>query len=261
MISLLLAGVLSPFFLEVTPEVRTAYQSLGKIVEDRPMQITNVRLGFETGSFGRIGIRNWDVSSLTDRRSEVHRKVFYHTEFGPTWEYDWKFSEGWALKNDLTSSWTIYDGFYKSGGNKAFWFWQLDQSLKNPYIVPFWRIRRCVIGNDYLYCKLGLKKRFPLSSNLYLTPSAFLEGGSSRNNRRVFGKRPDGGGSPPTGLSTLSFRLEGGYAINESITAFAAVEEYIVISSVGRYCASNASEGSASHQELTIASVGLRFKF
>ena len=54
MIAVLAAGVLSPFFLEMTPEVRSAYQSLGKIVEDRPMQITNIRFGYDAGAFGRI---------------------------------------------------------------------------------------------------------------------------------------------------------------------------------------------------------------
>lgn len=93
MIAILAAGVLSPFFLEVTPEVRSTYQSLGKIVEDRPMQITNVRAGYDAGDFGRFGIRNWDVSSLTDRRHDAHRHAFYHFEFGPTWEYDLKLAE------------------------------------------------------------------------------------------------------------------------------------------------------------------------
>ena len=61
------ASLLTPFFLEVTPEVRSTYQSLGRIVEDRPMQVTGVRFGYDSGRFGRFGIRNWDVSSLTDR--------------------------------------------------------------------------------------------------------------------------------------------------------------------------------------------------
>ena len=73
MIALLVAGALSPFFFEATLEVRTTYQSLGKIVEDRPMQITNIRLGCDAGAFGRFGVRNWDVSSLTDRRHDAHR--------------------------------------------------------------------------------------------------------------------------------------------------------------------------------------------
>ena len=65
-LALVAASLLSPFFVEVTPEVRSSYVSIGKLMEDRPMQITNVRAGYDAGDFGRFGIRNWDVSSLTE---------------------------------------------------------------------------------------------------------------------------------------------------------------------------------------------------
>ena len=61
MIAALAASVLSPFFFEVTPEVRSSYVSLGKLVEDRPMQITNIRAGYDAGEFGRFGVRLGEV--------------------------------------------------------------------------------------------------------------------------------------------------------------------------------------------------------
>ena len=51
------ASLLSPFFLDVTPEVRSSYVSIGKLMEDRPMQVTNVRAGYDAGDFGRFGVR------------------------------------------------------------------------------------------------------------------------------------------------------------------------------------------------------------
>ena len=98
MIPLLAAGVLSPFFFEATPEVRSTYQSLGKIVEDRPMQMTSLRGGFDAGDFGRFGVRNWDVSSLTGRRSDAHRHALYHSELGLTWQRDIEIADGWRLR-------------------------------------------------------------------------------------------------------------------------------------------------------------------
>ena len=59
MIAVLAAGVLSPFFFEATPEVRSSYVSLGKLVEDRPMQITNIRAGYDAGDFGRFIWNPW----------------------------------------------------------------------------------------------------------------------------------------------------------------------------------------------------------
>ena len=110
MSALRLASLLSPFFFELAPEVRSTYQSLGKIVEDRPMQVTSARVGIDAGEFGRFGIRNWDVSSLTDRRDDVHRHALYHTEFGPTWQFGFELAEEWKVTGDLTRSWTLYRG-------------------------------------------------------------------------------------------------------------------------------------------------------
>ena len=56
--------------MEVSPEVRSTYVSLGKLMEDRPMLVVGSRVGVDAGDFGRFGIRNWEVSSLTDRRSD-----------------------------------------------------------------------------------------------------------------------------------------------------------------------------------------------
>ena len=259
MIAILAAGVLSPFFLEVTPEVRSTYQSLGKIVEDRPMQITNVRVGYDVGDFGRFGIRNWDVSSLTDRRHDVHRHALYHTEFGPTWQYDIDIADGWRLKSDLTRSWTLYRGFENRESNRTYHWWQIDQSLENPYVVPFYRLRRCFRGNDYVYFKAGVRRKFTVWESLSFTPSLFAEGGSSRNNRRVLGEKPDWG-KWGSGVSSVSFRLETAWAFNENVSVFAFVEQYEVVGRSARHANAESSYRCA-HNDWTHGGIGLRLKF
>ena len=156
---LIAASLVSPLFVDFAPEVRTAYQSLGKIVEDRPMQVTSVRAGYDAGAFGRFGVRNWDVSSLTDRRADVHRHALYHTEFGPTWDCRLALADGWALANDLTYSWTLYRGFESERSNRTYQWVQVEQSLENPFLVPFCRLRRCLVGNDYIYAKVGVRRK------------------------------------------------------------------------------------------------------
>ena len=259
MIAILAAGVLSPFFLEVTPEVRSTYQSLGKIVEDRPMQITNVRAGYDAGEFGRFGIRNWDVSSLTDRRQDAHRRALYHTEFGPTWQYDFDVADGWRLKSDITRSWTIYRGFESRASNHTYHWWQIDQSLENPCVVPFYRLRRCFHGNDYLYFKAGVRRRFPIVDGLYVMPSVFAEGGSSRNNRRILGERP-GGGRWGSGVSSVTFRLELGWTVSENVSAFVFAEQYEVVGQAARHAIESSSYRCA-HKDWTLGGVGCRIRF
>ncbi len=259
MIVLLAASVLSPFFLEVTPEVRSTYQSLGKIVEDRPMQITDVRFGYDTGKFGRFSIRNWDVSSLTDRRHDAHRRALYHTEFGPRWQYDLEIADGWRLKTDLTRSWTIYRGFRSRKSNRTYHWYQIEQSVENPYLVPFWRVRKCFRGNDYIYFKAGVRRKIPFWEDFYFTPSVFAEGGSSRNQKRVFGAKRSGG-DWGDGVASLSARLELGWRISTNFTAFAYVEQYEVVGGDARRTIRSSSYKCA-HGDWTHGGVGLRMSF
>ena len=261
MIAFLAASILSPFFFEATPEVRTSYVSLGKLMEDRPMQITFARFGYDAGAFGRFGVRNQDVSSLTGRRSDVHSHAFYHTELGPTWQYDLDVADGWTLKSDLTRSWTFYRRFNSdnAASNKTYHWWQIDQSLANPFIVPFYRLRKCFRGNDYTYFMAGVRRRFGLPWSIYLTPSVFVYGGSSRNYRRTFGPRPDG--EPWTaGVSAVTFRLETGWSLNENLSAFMFVEQYDVVGQGTRH-ANAESTYRCAHNDWTIGGVGLRLKF
>ena len=259
MIAILAASVLSPFFLEVTPEVRSTYQSLGKIVEDRPMQITNVRVGLDAGALGRFGIRNWDVSSLVGRRHDAHRHALYHTEFGPTWQYDIDITGGWRLKSDLTRSCTMYRGFEDDVSNRTYHWWQIDQSVENPYLVPFYRLRRCFRGNDYLYFKVGARRRFPVVGEFYVTPSVFAEGGSSRNNKRVLGEKPEGG-RWSSGVSSVSFRLEFGWKAFDCLAVFAFIEQYEVVGGDARRSTAVSSYRCA-HNDWTHGGIGLRMRF
>jgi len=223
------------------------------------MQITNLRFGWDTGTFGRFGARNWDVSSLTDRRADVHRHCLYHTEFGPTWQYDWSIIGGWTLKTDATYSWTLYRGFENESANKTYQWVQVDQSLENPYLVPFYRLRRCFFGNDYLYFKIGVRRKFAAWRSLYVTPSVFVEGGSARNFGRVIGPNVNGDGWS-AGASSVSFRLETGWRFNEMFTAFAFVEQYEVVGGDARDSIA-ASSYECAHNDWTHGGVGIRMSF
>ena len=259
MIGFFAAGLIAPFFFEASPEVRSTYVSLGRIVEDRPMQVTFTRVGVDAGAFGRFGIRNWDVSSLTDRRHDAHRHALYHTEFGPTWQYDLDIADDWRLKSDLTRSWTMYRGFAEGSDNKTYHWWQLGQSLENPYLVPFWRFRRTFRGSDYFYFKAGVRRKVDVWDALSLTPSVFAEGGNARNQLRVLGRRP-GDGHWDAGAASVSCRLEAAWRFCENVSAFAFVEQYEIVGGNERR-AVRASSYRCAHNDWTLAGVGIRLKF
>ena len=259
MIGIFATIALSSFFLEVTPEIRSSYQSLGKRLEDRPMQVTGVRAGYDTGTFGRFGIRNWDVSSLTDRRADAHRHVLYHTEFGPTWQYDWNICENLTLKNDLTYSWTLYRGFRHGNGDRTYNWVQTEQALENRYLTPFSRVRCCFHGSDYVYFRAGVRKRFSFLSDFYCTPSVYTDGGNGRIQKRNLGEKPDGG-EWKSGLSAVTGRLELGWRINGKMTAFGYIEQYGVAGGEARRT-NGKNPYRCAHNDWTHGGFGIRMKF
>ena len=260
MISLLVAGaLLSPVFFEATPEIRSTYVSLGKIVEDRPMQVTTAYAGLDAGEFGRFAVYNYDVSSLSDRRGDVHRHALYHTEFGPAWQHSLEIADDWRIATDLKRAWTIYRGFDDPKSDATYHWWQIVQSLENPYVVPFYWLRRGIRSSNYLYFRAGLRRRFALPFDLYVTPSVFTEGGNSRNQLRVLGKRP-GGGKWSEGVASVTFRLEFGWRISENVSAFLFAEQYDVVGDAQR-SANGSSSYRCAHNDWTHGGGGIRIKF
>ena len=260
MISLLAASLMSPFFVDLTPEVRTSYVSLGKIVEDRPMQTTFARVGYDTGMFGRFGIYNFDVSSLTDRRADVHRHCLYHTEYGPFWDYDWKLAKDWTLRNGLMVVVTLYRGFDNDASNGDYGWIQVGQSLENPYVVPYYRMRRYGLDTDYFYFRIGVRRKCRFLDDFYVTPEIAADGGNSRNYRRVLGENINGGDWGVGGVSSLTFRIEAGWEICRNFTLFAFVEQYEVVGDAARET-NAASSYPCAHNDWTIGGVGVRCHF
>jgi hypothetical protein len=260
-ISFFAASLISPFFVEVSPEMRSSYISLGKLLEDRPMMVVGSRVGFDAGGFGRFGVRNWEVSSLTDRRSDVHRHALYHSEFGPTWQYGMEIAEKWRLMSDLTRSWTIYRGFKgpNDSSNGTYHWWQVDQSLENPYLVPFWRFRKAIRVSKYFYYKAGVRRKFRLWENVALTPSVFAEGGSSKCVERILGKNPDGE-KWTCRPATVSFRLELNWSVSEWMSLFAYAEQYMVVGGEERSAIGRSSYRCA-HGDWTYGGFGARIRF
>ena len=155
----------------------------------------------------------------------------------------------------------MYRGFKSdyASSNKTYSWWQIDQELANPYLVPFYRLRRCFRGNDYLYFKAGVRKKIVFLEDFYLTPSVYVEGGSSRNYNRAIGTRPDGE-RWRGGVSSVSFRLELGWTVCEHVSAFVFAEQYEVVGQAARH-AIEASSYRCAHKDWTLGGVGCRIRF
>ena len=82
----------------------------------------------------RFAIRGRSVSSLSDRRADVHRHALYHTEFGPAWQYEAEVSGNCILKSEVTHSWMLYRGFRHGNGDRSY-AWNCAASSATTRVV------------------------------------------------------------------------------------------------------------------------------
>ena len=264
-LGLLFASFISPFFFDTSAEVRTAYQTRGKVVEDRPMQITHVRTGWDTGDFGKIGFRLWAVSSLTGSRQNVHQRAFNETDPGVFWNYGWKLDEDgkWKLVTEVMKDWILLNGYtepyHAKGTDDPVDEWRVGNSLENPYVTPYWLMRRGINEKDWVYFQVGARRRFALTETLYLSVDYYVELGNRRLHEIRNGSFADGR-EYSNGIQSSVLNLQLGWQATDWLDVFAGVHQFDVLSARGREACDD-HNANCGRKDLTIGTVGVRVRF
>ncbi len=265
-------NVLDPFFVNIDPSWRTAYHSRGRIIEDRPMMMTLARVGFDSkkhGDFGKIGLWHWNVSSLSGRRDMYHRRPLNEMDYGIFWNYTVDFGKyndawkGWSLTSEILKDWITLEGYTEryraSKTNASINEWRFSQSLNNPYVTPFYLLRRAFHPNNWFYARLGVLHKFAITDNLAFTPIFYTEFGDSHHFERRYGAQA-GGGHYHSGLMALNLILEISWKISDTMTIYANVHQFHVADEEARDNIRNPST-PGHRRDLTIGTIGLRFRF
>lgn len=248
-------------FLSVTfsPEIRTAYLSRGKVVEDRPIQANELRLEAKLGEdqrFGRIGFWHFDYSSLTRRVNCAEDQFMHEFDWGATYHYDLQIADEWRLSNEIMPCWILVP---HASPTMEWWF---SQSFENPYLVPTWLMRRGTDGAKFAYFKVGVKKPISFCSAdsdflrpLTVTPGIYSELGNSSLMTLRYGET-ENGESIPTGIQSLQVELRADYKLTDHFSLYMSLLQFDLV---------NARARRQSHKpncrDLTIFTVGMKFMF
>ena len=254
---------LKPFSLVVTPDVRTAYITRGKVVEDRPFQSTRIRGDVELGPFGKIGCWNWSRNSLSGHRQNATRRAFTEVDYAVFWHYDLKLAEDWRISSELSRAWITFPGFHgaaqQAKRDATMLEYRSEQALVNPYLTPFWLMRRSVHPTDWMYIRTGVRRRFALTESLALVPCFFTETGNEIFFEQRYGSRGDGL-RYHRGIMSVNGELTLEWRINSHITSFASLQQFDVVSEYVRRAVSGRSHPKG-RRDLTYGTVGLRLSF
>ena len=240
-------------------DIETAYWARGAIVDKRPYSAQFADLSFDLDPFGRIGGYAWSVSSLSKSgQSATRRNAYNEVDYGVYYGYGLELAEDWTLDTTVAKKWVTLPGYRPHANTIS--EWNVSQSLKNPYVTPYYLLRRAYNGQHWCYWEVGLTRSWKFLEDFTFTATVFGELGDSRHFAAQYGANPHGSGRYSDGLMALNLMLRLDYAVTENFGIFAFVHQFDVVSSDAR-AALDASTTPESRKDLTIGGVGVALNF
>jgi len=235
-------------------DVSSAYISRGKVIEDRPIQINDLDVSLGLSDYGRIGFWHWNYSDLTGAYQDKHRRFVPECDWGLYYGYDWKIVEGWSLDTKIMVEWmTFYGG--RPQNDPSSYEWRIQQTLKNPYVTPYYKFRYTLRPVEFAYYQVGLKRVFKVCEWLRLTPNVAMDFADSAGRAKRFGAQADGSPYGP-GVLSLVAELTAEIPITDWFSLHATVGQFDVLSSDGRD-----TLGEAERRDLTYFNAGFTLSF
>ena len=234
---------ISPFGIDADAQFRSAYHSRMRVSEDRPVGVLDVRAHVEVGPLGRVGVMNWNRSSLCNRKSDVHRRAFNEVDYAAFWHYDVEMTEDFTLSNEFMHWWITQpqniEPYHGKSDRSTYELWYVG-SLKNPYLVPSLLVRRGWNNASWVYFQYGVSKPFKVCDfgdagsprPLELTPGVFAETGDNGLFESRFGKKESG--KYHTGIGTCIAQVSMKWKVSENLSFHAMLQQFGVVSSDAR---------------------------
>ena len=240
-------------------DIETAYWARGVISDKKPYSAQFIDLSFDLNPFGRIGGYVWTASALaTSGQSYTRRNAYNEFDYAVYYGYGLELAEDWTLETTIAKKWVVLPGYRPHV--HSFSEWDISQSLKNPYVTPYYLLRRAYHGQQWCYWDVGLTRSWEFLDGFTFTATFFGEFGDSRHFAAQYGANPHGNGRYSDGLMALNLLLRLDYAVTENFGIFAFVHQFDVVSSDAR-AALGASSKPETVKDLTIGGIGVQLNF
>jgi len=246
--------------LHASADVESAYICRGYIWSVRPFSAQSADAEVSLGDFGSVGASVWTMSTFSDSGTSdrFSRYAYAEADYLLRYSYGFDIAEGWRLTSGVARQWVTNPGYR---GGHTVCDWQFMQSLSNPFLTPYWKVRAIHKPFNETYWIVGVKRSFALMESLDLTVDLAGDLGDRRHFGNLYGPKP---GNPTGryrgGLQALSlvFRLD--YALTENIGLFAFVGQFGVVSGDARD-AVKARKVPEARRDLTFGGVGVSVGF
>lgn len=253
-----LSNVVSRVSVSAFADIQSAYYARGAIVDRRPFSAQFANATVSLCDDLRVGGHAWSVSSTSQSGQSAPRRYAYNeVDYNLYGEYDFTVAEGWTLRNRLALQWVTLRG-YDPRADTIF-EWQASQSLENPYVTPYYLLRRAYDQAQWCYWQVGLRRTFELTDDLSVTLDFFGDLGDERHFLSQYGPRANGAGYGD-GLMALNFRVRFDWMLTENLGLYAFVHQFDIVSTAGR-SAMRDSGRTETVSDLTMGGVGVQVAF
>lgn len=240
-------------------DIESAYWARGAIVDKNPFSAQFADLSLNLDPFGRIGGYAWSVSSLAKSgQSATRRNAYNEVDYAVYYGYGLELAEEWTLDTTVAKKWVTLPGYRPHASTIS--EWNVSQSLKNPYVTPYYLLRRAYNGQKWCYWDVGLTRSWKFLDDFTFTATAFGELGDSRHFTAQYGANPHGDGRYSSGLMALNLMVRLDYALTEWLGVYAFVHQFDVVSSDARDALDN-DKSPQSRKDMTIFGVGMAVNF
>ena len=250
------------FSLSAYADVETALLCRGLVWDTHPFSVQYVDGAIDLNRFGRFSAYTWNMLAWSPvSHSGTWRYRYSEIDYGVRYAYDLELAEDWTLNSGVAKQWVTFPGRDHRVSNSVI-DWEAFQSLRNPYVVPYWRMRYIYKPFTELYWIVGLRRTFPLFvEGLDLTMDLFGDFGDARHCMNIFGPKPgDPHSSYRGGMQSINAVVRLDYRITEHFGLFAFAGYYGIILDDGRD-AVDAMHNTDTRRDLAYGGGGVSFDF
>ena len=248
------------FSFHAFADIETAYICRGYIWDSRPYSAQYADTVIDFDKFGRAEAAVWTYSAMSSsgHSAEMSRYAYAEVDYILRYHYDIEIAEDWRLQNGVGHQWVTNPGF--CGGHTSF-DWQALQTLHNPWLTPYWRLRVFRRPAQELLWIVGVKRSFRILDDLSLTFDLSGDLGGNRHYVNLYGPKGGRPGARYTGgLHDLVFVTRLDSALFDHVSLFAFVGQFCLVSSDARD-AVKAASGPEMRRDLTFGGTGIAVDF
>ncbi len=239
-------------------DVESAYWMRGLIADSRPYASLFADMNYDLSPAGRIGAYVWSACSFSDGGQSLSRRnSFNEFLYAVYYGYTYEFTDEWGLDSVFYKQWVTAPGYWPDAHSRS--ELNFSQSLKNPYLTPYYLMRRAIHGKEWVYWEVGLTRSWKLTERIRMTTTIFGEFGDDRHFLSQYGRDPNGD-SYRHGLMALNAKVKFNYMLNKYASLFAYVHQFDMADKDARDAVKHSPAANAT-RDLTIFGVGVAFQF